>query len=130
MAERSLRSIIGEIHQHDHTLTLDEISRRAGCDKKYVSVCLSQLGRKIGVQGSDKPEKVKQAHNLFQPYAFKQRRNESCCFVWVDGGKLHRCFAPTDGHTYCPDCLSEMGQRHAGSRFASIRSNGKWSHMA
>lgn len=130
MAERSLRSIIAELHQHDHTMSVREMARRSGCDEKYVRCCLSQLGRHVGKPGSDKPESVKNAHNLFKPYEAKHHRNELCCFVWVDGGKLNRCFAPTDGHTYCADCLSEMGQRHAGSRFANVRSSGKWSSMA
>lgn len=128
MAERSLRSIIAELHDHDHTMSLREIARRAGCNQNYVSFTLSQLGRRVGRPGVvDKPEKKLPEHQLFKPREAKPFRNELCCFVWVDGGKLNRCFAPTDGHTYCADCLSEMGQRHAGSRFSNIRSSARYS---
>lgn len=130
MAERSLRSIIAELHQRDHNMSLAELARWSGCDQKYVRCCLSQLGRKVGVPGSDKPEKIKPAHSLFAPWKPQPKPNQFCQYVWLDGGKLQRCLQPTDGHTYCADCLSAEGSKHLGSRFHSVRSNGKWSHVA
>lgn len=56
--------------------------------------------------------------------------NQFCQYVWLDAGKLQRCLQPTKGHTYCADCLSAEGSKHLGSRFHSVRSNGKWSHVA
>lgn len=130
MAERSLRSIIAELHQHDHTMSVREMAHRTGCDEKYVRCCLSQLGRHVGKPGTDKPEKNKNAHNLFKPWTPQPRDNQFCQYVWVDHGQLQRCFAETKGRTYCPDCEAERSQAPSGSRYAGVRSVGKWSHMS
>jgi len=130
MAERSLRSIIAELHQHDCTMPIREMARRTGCDEKYVRCCLSQLGRHVGQPGSDKPEPAKNTHNLFEPWKPTVRTNQVCQYLWLDDGKLQRCYAETGGKTYCADCEAERANMHAGSRFHSIRNSGKWSHMA
>ena len=132
MAERSLRSIIAEIHEKDFNMPLREIARWAGCNQNYVSVTLSKLGRQVGKPGiSHEPEKKLPAHSLFEAYKPKPKQaNQFCQYVWLDGGKLQRCLQPTKGKTYCPDCLTTESTKHTGSRFHSVRSNGKWSHVA
>lgn len=114
---RSTRSLIAEIHDHNCNLTMDEIARRVGCDKAYVACCMSQLGRKVGVPGSDKPVKIKPTHSLVEKFRHEPIANQFCKFVWLSGGQLHRCGMATDGHTYCPSCNRHRASQKAGSNY-------------
>lgn len=123
MAERSLRSIIAELHEKDFNMPLREIARWAGCNQNYVSVTLSKLGRQVGKPGiSHQPEKKLPAHSPFERYKPQRSPNQFCKYVWLDNGELQQCLQPTEGHTYCKDCDTTRGQAHTGSKFHSVRS--------
>ena len=123
MAERSMRARIEAWHQYDCTLSLREIAKRVGCDEKYVSSCLSQLGRKVGVEGTDKPysEKNQPTHSVFAAWAGNKHRNEVCAYQWLDGGHRRECDHPTNGRTYCVEHLELLGAKRAGPRYNYVR---------
>lgn len=127
---RSMRSVIRELHEHDPKMSVKEIARRANCEPDYVYTCLSQLGLKVGHPWTDKEVKTRNRHNVVEAYASQPVLNDYCRFVWLSGGQLHRCGVATGGHTYCPSCERHRASLHAGSKFASIRSVGKYGHFA
>lgn len=72
-------------------------------------------------------------YTLEKPEHFKAEKfvNQFCRQMWLQDGELLRCMAETKGgKTYCPDCEAERSQAPSGSRYAGVRSVGKWSHMS
>lgn len=59
------------------------------------------------------------------------RRYETCQHWSYQDHKLQQCGAPTkNGKPTCDDCKRIELEGPSGSRFHSIRNNGKWSHVA
>lgn len=73
--------------------------------------------------------KYHQRHALHATYATKSQPNQWCNYI--NGWTGERCFAPTEsGATYCKHCKERLAAQSSGSRYAGVRSVGKWSHMS
>lgn len=113
----SVKAQIIAMHEADPHVPVFRIAKEVGCDAKYVSSCLAQEKRRVGVPGSLKVYIPKVKHQVTTEWKRRHSRNEVCQYWRMNAGELQQCLQNTlIGKNYCPDCETRTRTAHAQPR--------------
>jgi hypothetical protein len=113
----SVKAQIIAIHETDPYRPVSRIARDVGCDAKYVSSCLAQEKRRVGVPGSTKVYIPKVKHHVTTTWKRQHSRNTICQYWRILDGSLTQCQQNTaTGKNYCTECEGKVRTAHAQPR--------------
>ena len=105
------------MHEADPHIPVHRIAKEVGCDAKYVSSCLAQEKRRVGVPGSFKRVTVQVSHQVLTSWKKTHSRNEVCQYWRIQDGTLQQCLQTTlIGKNYCSKCEGKVRTVHAQPR--------------
>jgi hypothetical protein len=113
----SVKAQIIAMHEADPHVPVFRIAKEVGCDAKYVSSCLAQEKRRVGVPGSFKRVTVQVSHQVLTSWKKTHSRNEVCQYWRIQDGTLQQCLQTTlIGKNYCSKCEGKVRTVHAQPR--------------
>ena len=105
----SVKALIIAQHEADPYLPVWQIAKNVGCEAKYVSACLAQEKRRVGVPGSEKTYVPHVRHQVVASWSRKPARNTVCQYWRVIEGQASQCLQNTPvGKNYCPECEARV----------------------
>jgi len=113
----SVKAQIIAMHEADPHVPVYRIAKEVGCDAKYVSSCLAQEKRRVGVPGSLKVYVPKVKHQVTTEWKRRHSRNEVCQYWRIIDGQASQCLQNTPvGKNYCSECETRTRTAHAQPR--------------